>query len=123
MIVRRYVINNGCDDVKTELKMVVVVTSNARDFALRDSQRVAFPGDYLEAEGVRRVFLLALDPEVGQGDIEAENAAHGDIVQGNFHEHYRHLSYTHIMGLKWAVSHCKHARWAYLSCFPVHSPL
>ena len=109
-IARRYVINNGCGDGGNEWKMVIVVTSNARDFALRDSQRVAFPGDYLQAEGVRRVFLLALDPAVSQGDIVRENAAHGDIVQGNFDEHYRHLGYKHIMGLKWAVSHCKRAR-------------
>ena len=110
MIAPRYVINNGCGDGRTERKMVIVVTSNARNFELRNSHRVAFPADYLEAKGVQRVFLLALDPEVSQGDIAAENDAHGDIVQGNFHEHYRHLGYKHIMGLKWAASHCKHAR-------------
>ena len=104
-------INSDCGDTRSERKMVIVVTSNARNAALRSSQRAAFPGDYLEARGVRRVFLLALDPEVSQGDIMAEDEAHGDIVQGNFREHYRHLGYKHIMGLKWAVSHCEHARW------------
>ena len=110
LLLCRYIINNGCGDGGIKWKMTVVVTSNARNFALRSSQRAAFPGDYLEAEGVRRVFLLALDQEVSQDDVAAENAAHGDIVQGNFLEHYRHLAYKHVMGLQWAVSHCNHAR-------------
>jgi hypothetical protein len=30
-----------------------------------------------------------------------------DIVQGNFIEAYKNLTYKHLMGLQWAVDKCK----------------
>ncbi len=90
--------------------MAVVVTSNARDFELRAAQREAFPSSELSASGIRRVFLLAKDDTVDARKIAAENEANRDIVQGDFAEHYRHLSYKHIMGLQWAVNYCENAR-------------
>ena len=107
------------------LNAVIVVTSNARNFGLREAQREAFPEDDLEAEGIRRVFILATDPGIDQERVREENLRHGDIVQGNFRESYKHLAYKvrsdtqkyilnnanscvfqHIMGLNWATTYC-----------------
>lgn len=32
-------------------------------------------------------------------------------AQGNFEEHYRNLTYKHVMGLKWASTYCGHAKF------------
>ena len=45
-----------------------------------------------------------------QAAIVAENARHGDLVQGDFHDSYHNLTYKHIMALDWAVSFCPQAR-------------
>lgn len=37
-----------------------------------------------------------------------ENEFYDDIVQGNFIESYRNLTYKHAMGLKWFTKTCKH---------------
>lgn len=88
-----------------------MVTSNAKDFDLRAAQREAFPTRVLENAGIKRVFLLARDAAVSQSEVEAENESHRDIVQGNFEELYRQLGYKHIMGLQWAVTYCRNARY------------
>ena len=90
--------------------MVVVVTSNARNFGHRKAQREAFPRHLLRREGIKRVFMLAMDKEVDQEAIERENEEHADIVQGNFDEAYRNLVYKHVMGLAWATQYCKESK-------------
>ncbi|XP_047740241.1 beta-1,3-galactosyltransferase 5-like [Hyalella azteca] len=46
---------------------------------------------------------------VNQSKIDAENNKFNDIVQGNFQDHYRNLTYKHIMGLTWATHFCSRA--------------
>lgn len=104
----RYMMNNPCDPWATD--MVVVTTSKASHFGLREAQRSAFPSEALASEGVTRVFLVALEDDEGDGAVQSrlleENARHGDLVQGNFRESYRNLAYKHVMGLQWAVQYC-----------------
>lgn len=103
----RYVINNECSG---NPGMVAIVTSHAKHFELRHAQRRAFPSGLLRTVGVQRFFLIANVSEEVQAKVEHENTIHGDLVQGNFIEHYHNLSYKHIMGLNWATQFCKAAR-------------
>ncbi|XP_067650814.1 beta-1,3-galactosyltransferase 1-like [Haliotis asinina] len=41
-----------------------------------------------------------------QGRLESEATRYGDIVQGNFVDSYRNLTYKHIMALGWVESRC-----------------
>lgn len=41
-----------------------------------------------------------------QDDLDVENVEHNDLVQGNFHDSYRNLTYKHVMALKWFVYNC-----------------
>ena len=114
----RYVINNqGCKSNGPSWRLVTVVTSNARDLALRRAHRLSFPSHILKKAGIRRVFLLARDDSDGHNDgrllqarIEAENFKYRDLVQGNFQESYKRLAYKHVMGLEWAAKNCNSAR-------------
>ncbi|XP_050312372.1 beta-1,3-galactosyltransferase 5-like isoform X2 [Anthonomus grandis grandis] len=43
--------------------------------------------------------------------IKQEVERHGDIVQGNFLDRYRNLTYKHVMSLKYALYHCPRAKY------------
>lgn len=43
--------------------------------------------------------------------VEDEAKKYGDIVQGNFQEAYRNLTYKHVMGLMWVNRHCDTAQY------------
>ncbi|KAH8365984.1 hypothetical protein KR093_007916, partial [Drosophila rubida] len=62
---------------------------------------------------LRVVFLLGAvrhsEPEL-QHALRLENVRHADMVQGNFQDAYRNMTYKHVMALKWFNSHCGHAQ-------------
>ncbi|EDX09239.1 lactosylceramide 1,3-N-acetyl-beta-D-glucosaminyltransferase A [Drosophila simulans] len=39
-----------------------------------------------------------------------ENHLHGDLIQGNFKDAYRNMTYKHVMALKWFNEKCAHAQ-------------
>lgn len=63
--------------------------------------------------GIQRIFLLGkldergeIKSSVSQAAINDESRKFNDILQGNFLEAYRNLTYKHVMGLKWIVDNC-----------------
>lgn len=40
-----------------------------------------------------------------------ENQVYGDLVQGNFKDTYRNMTYKHVMALKWLIYECPKARF------------
>lgn len=62
---------------------------------------------------LRLVFLLgAVQPHADiQHQLEEENARYMDMVQGNFHDAYRNMTYKHVMALKWFNQYCPHAQF------------
>ncbi|XP_014211595.1 acetylgalactosaminyl-O-glycosyl-glycoprotein beta-1,3-N-acetylglucosaminyltransferase-like [Copidosoma floridanum] len=94
-------------------KAVWIITSYAGDTSKRSALRRAYTSEELKQLGVRRIFLLgSLDDNakiktgVTQEAIENEAHRYRDIVQGNFVEAYRNLTYKHLMGLQWAAERC-----------------
>uniref|UniRef100_A0A182M3G7 Hexosyltransferase n=1 Tax=Anopheles culicifacies TaxID=139723 RepID=A0A182M3G7_9DIPT len=60
----------------------------------------------------RLIFLIgAVDSGALQQAIELESRQHDDIVQGNFVDAYRNMTYKHVMALKWSVYHCPGAHY------------
>ncbi|KAH8388090.1 hypothetical protein KR093_011614 [Drosophila rubida] len=106
--------SNVCRRAERELLAVLIVTSYAGHDALRAAHRQAIPQSKLAEMGLQRVFLLAALPPrekfVTQSQLAAEQARFGDLLQGNFVEDYRNLSYKHAMGLRWAASECGSGR-------------
>lgn len=91
------------------LSAVLLVTSYVGHDEVRSAHRTAITNDALRKFNVLRVFLLADIPAkekfITQKAIESEHQHFNDIVQGNFVEAYRNLSYKHAMGLQWSSSH------------------
>lgn len=68
------------------------------------------PASLLRSMGLRRIFLVAALPPserfITQEALVAEHLRFDDLLQGNFQEAYRNLSYKHTMGLRWASASC-----------------
>ncbi|CAH1400930.1 unnamed protein product [Nezara viridula] len=93
---------------------VQIVTSYSGNVEARSAIRRAYPSSDLNRLGISRVFLLATLPpfhEVSQNALVDENKKYSDLVQGNFVESYRNLTYKHLMGLKWATKYCKNVKF------------
>ncbi|XP_064594713.1 beta-1,3-galactosyltransferase 5-like [Liolophura sinensis] len=43
--------------------------------------------------------------------VRQESDEYGDIVQGDFHDSYRNLTYKNLMGLKWTLEYCPKAKF------------
>lgn len=88
---------------------ILVITSYVGHDEVRAAHRAAISATTLREMNIFRVFLLAKVPPtekyITQQAIESEHRHFGDIVQGNFVEAYRNLTYKHAMGLRWSSSH------------------
>lgn len=98
------------NDTGSMATAVWIVTSYAGDVTKRSALRRAYNNDELQKLGIRRVFLLGTLNEnekvITQRAIEDEAKKFQDIVQGNFVEAYKNLTYKHLMGLQWATEKC-----------------
>lgn len=109
-----YVIRPSCNSTF----LTWIVTSYAGDAAPRSALRRAYTARDLAGLGITRVFLLGQLDDAAQrktGVVQTavlnESERFRDIVQGNFYEAYRNLTYKHLMGLKWASDSCVNARY------------
>ncbi|XP_045466327.1 beta-1,3-galactosyltransferase 5-like [Harmonia axyridis] len=97
-----------------KIKAVFIVTSYFSNVETRSAMRRAFSNEDLNKLGVRRIFLLGITVDnkyVNQNAIRDEARRYGDLVQGNFQEAYRNLTYKHIMGLMWVNRYCENAQF------------
>jgi hypothetical protein len=46
-----------------------------------------------------------------ESELNMENQLHGDLVQGNFVDSYRNMTYKHVMALKWFIYECPQAQF------------
>lgn len=98
--------------------LIWIVTSYAGDRSTRSALRRAYMAEELQALGIERVFLLGkLNDEakrkthVSQEALLDESRRFRDILQGDFLDTYRNLTYKHLMGLRWATNNCKHIKY------------
>lgn len=76
---------------------------------LRSIHRKAIPTARLDRLHMRRIFVIATPPpystnNITQKILNEEQAAYGDLLQGNFVDAYRKLVYKHVMALRWAIT-------------------
>ncbi|RZB41646.1 beta-1,3-galactosyltransferase 5, partial [Asbolus verrucosus] len=105
---------NPCLSHNKKIFAVIIVTSHYNNVETRSAMRRAFSHKDLENLNLKRVFLLGEAPNsvyLKQESILDESKRFGDIIQGNFLEAYRNLTYKHIMGLKWVSEHCQTAKY------------
>ncbi|KAJ8927095.1 hypothetical protein NQ314_020367 [Rhamnusium bicolor] len=110
-----YLLNNEkmCEK-DSNILALFIVTSYFGNVETRSAMRRAFSREDLKQLSFRRIFLLGeapTDKYTSKKAVEDESKRFGDIVQGNFIEAYRNLTYKHMMGLKWAKENCYKAKF------------
>ncbi|XP_055296583.1 beta-1,3-galactosyltransferase 5-like [Sitodiplosis mosellana] len=57
-------------------------------------------------------FLMGMtNSSIIQRRIDKEDAEYNDIIQGNFMDSYRNMTFKHIMALKWFSENCPHVKY------------
>lgn len=97
-----------------EQQYVFIITSYYSNVESRSSIRKAFRElDIPLVKSIKRVFLLGRAPSdmTKQSSIINEHIRFKDILQGNFVESYKNLTYKHLMGLKFASFACSKVKY------------
>ncbi|RWS30775.1 Beta-1:3-galactosyltransferase 1-like protein [Leptotrombidium deliense] len=104
---------NGASN--NDLFLVIFIHSAPNNFNKRQSIRRTWGNESnFNDDKIRVVFTLgAVGDTSVQRLIEKENNDYKDIVQGNFLDSYRNLSYKHVMGLKWVTYFCQNAKFVF----------
>lgn len=102
-----------CDNPRNTLLGIIIVTSYVGHDDVRAAHRKGISQSELAQLGLARIFLVAQIPPserfITQNGVLSEQRKFGDLLQGDFLESYRNLTYKHVMGLRWAVRKCSHA--------------
>lgn len=100
---------NPCKDYPAGLLLVIVVASNPIQHENRMTIRITWGK---ADDSTKLVFLIGETANVTLGrQLQLESIMFGDIVQGNFIDSYRNMTYKHVMGLKWIAHHCPTAKY------------
>ncbi|XP_067681600.1 beta-1,3-galactosyltransferase 5-like [Haliotis asinina] len=94
------------------IDLLILITSAPENIDRRNALRETWLSPYKNnTSKVRYLFLLGLSEYTASDAlIQQENTVYGDILQGDFLDDYHNLTYKTLMGLTWAVNHCKEAK-------------
>ncbi|GIX76189.1 beta-1,3-galactosyltransferase 5 [Caerostris darwini] len=104
----QYLINN--DICVKDPYLLILVHSAVDHFRHRIVIRRTWADPKLDLPQIKVAFLLGMTNQF-QDAIERENEVHEDIIQGNFVDSYRNLTYKHVMGLSWASTFCNKTKY------------
>ncbi|KAI1286224.1 Beta-1,3-galactosyltransferase 5 [Halotydeus destructor] len=103
------------DEVDDDVFLLVFVHSAPQNEHKRKVLRQTWANESLFSDTptrMRVIFTLgSVVNESLQAAIVAENTQYQDIVQGNFRDTYRNLTYKHVMGLKWVTYFCPQVKF------------
>lgn len=101
------IINHVCND--TPPFLLVVIHSAPENTAKRRTIRETW-GE--PRQNIKMLFMLgSVENDTTQMKLLEENKVHGDLVQGNFHDAYRNMTYKHVMVFKYAIYYCPQAKY------------
>lgn len=106
----KFTLNNfPCNESSASPFLLILVHSNPIHFDKRDVIRKTWGK---RNDLIKLLFLLGQINSLDiQNKIVNENNLHKDIIQGNFFDAYRNLTYKHVMALKWTTYFCISAKF------------
>ena len=108
----RFLINNkyACTD---EVFLLVLIHSAANKQNERNEIRKTWGAVRIHSgANIVVLFLLARPSDnTNTADILKESRTYRDIIQGDFVDHYRNLTYKNVMGLHWTMTYCNHTKF------------
>ncbi|KAJ8707482.1 hypothetical protein PYW08_010734 [Mythimna loreyi] len=98
-----------CKDYTADLLLVIIISSSLSN---QENRMVIRNTWGQNTDSTKVVFLIGETENVTLAqNITNESFLYKDIVQGNFVDSYRNMTYKHVMGLKWVVHHCPTAKY------------
>ena len=92
--------------------LVALVTSSPADWPRRNAVRETWAAfSKQNTANVRYVFILGVDNVTNSHVIERESRIRRDIIQFQFNDTYRNLTYKTITGLRWISRNCPQAKY------------
>ncbi|XP_076316741.1 beta-1,3-galactosyltransferase 5-like isoform X1 [Tachypleus tridentatus] len=112
----RFLINNRrCDDAP-DIFLVIFIHSAPDHFQKRRAIRKTWGQERHLVDDLLRIVFMVGEVQ-GRGEVqkalERESYIHRDMVQGNFLDTYKNLTYKHVMGLKWVTYFCRQAKYIF----------
>lgn len=107
----RFVFGRPCNDNNNNdtLDLIVIVSSAPKNKDKRAALRETWGR---KRERVKMVFMVGeVKTQQQQDELDLEFRTYSDMVQGQFHDSYRNLTYKFVMGLKYVVYYCTHAKF------------
>lgn len=98
-----------CKDLVKPPVVVVLIHSAPDNFHKRQTIRETW-GRY-DSRSLLLFLLGNVSSSTLQSKLNFENKVHGDMVQGNFEDSYRNITYKHVMAFKWFINECPKARF------------
>ncbi|XP_041347338.1 beta-1,3-galactosyltransferase 1-like [Gigantopelta aegis] len=107
----RYLLNPETFCNKKDIFIITYVHSAPDHFEKRDAIRQTWGSrKYYLNKRVEVVFILGQVADIGvMTSVREESDLHGDIVQEDFVDSYRNLTYKAVAGLKWVSTFCRQA--------------
>ena len=115
----KFLINsNRClidDKSNDNLFLIVFIHSAPNNFDKRRAIRKTWGNETNSRHNPMRVVFLVgqVNDSSVQKSLVKESEKYSDLIQGNFIDSYRNLTYKHIMGLKWIVYFCQNAKYVF----------
>ncbi|XP_060810064.1 lactosylceramide 1,3-N-acetyl-beta-D-glucosaminyltransferase-like, partial [Amyelois transitella] len=97
-----------CRNNLAGILLVIIVSTRPTNFANRMAIRKTWGKT---VDSTKLVFLLGEADNITNQLLTEEIKLYGDIVQGNFIDAYKNLTYKYVMGLKWVTHHCPKAKY------------
>ncbi|PFX19545.1 UDP-GlcNAc:betaGal beta-1,3-N-acetylglucosaminyltransferase 6 [Stylophora pistillata] len=89
------------------LLFLILVSSNVGNFDRRQLIRKTWGADHSIETRWKTVFLVGKNGnQKVMENASVESGIYGDIVQGDYQEHFWNMSFKVAMGFEWAVKHC-----------------
>ncbi|XP_050315738.1 lactosylceramide 1,3-N-acetyl-beta-D-glucosaminyltransferase-like [Anthonomus grandis grandis] len=109
----QYVIKKDrlCDN-SDPLLLLVIISSAAGNVEKRDTIRQTWGQ---KRDNIRLVFNLGLSDQNTNAAIKIEDSQHQDIIQGNFMDSYKNMTYKSTLAVKYAAECCPSAKFV-LKC-------
>uniref|UniRef100_A0A1L8E1L9 Hexosyltransferase n=2 Tax=Nyssomyia neivai TaxID=330878 RepID=A0A1L8E1L9_9DIPT len=106
----RYIIEQrSCNELHVQPLVLILVHSAPGNGIKRNLIRRTWGRDDVRA---RLLFLLGTVAQPSmQEELLRENEMYGDLIQGNFIDAYRNMTYKHAMALKWFTYSCPEAHF------------
>lgn len=103
------ILNNKLCNNDSIIDVLVLIHSAPDNIDKRNTIRQTW-GE--QKDNIKIVFLFGEVKDFKkQNELEMENNIFGDIIQGNFVDAYRNMTYKHVMALKYAVYFCQQAKF------------